>query len=94
MKYAITQALIVFLLFVSATARSQPNNGTVAFDCPNVPSSEFQFDLDRRVIALVMEDPNSAYRSRCLAQLTICISVITEVNLLILRRWFNITAKS
>ena len=62
MKYAITQALIVFLLFVSTTARSQPNNGTVAFDCPNVPSSEFQFDLDRRVIALVMEDPNCAYR--------------------------------
>ena len=59
MKYAITQALIVFLLFVSTTARSQPNNGTVAFDCPNVPFSEFQFDLDRRVIALVMEDPNS-----------------------------------
>ena len=59
MKYAITQALIVFLLFVSATARSQPNNGTVAFDCPNVPSSEFQFDLDRRVIALVMEDPTA-----------------------------------
>ena len=37
---------------------AQNYNGTVAFDCPGVPSSKFQFDLDRRVIAQVMEDPN------------------------------------
>ena len=57
MKYAITKALIVLLFLMSSTARSQPDDGTVAFDCPNVPSPEFQFDLDRRVIGLVMEDP-------------------------------------
>ena len=44
---------------MSFTAYSQSKNGTVAFDAPGIPSSEFQFDLDRRVIALVMEDPNS-----------------------------------
>ena len=59
MKYAVTKALIVFLFLMSPTVRSQPDAGTVAFDCPNVPSPEFQFDLDRRVIALVMEDPTA-----------------------------------
>ena len=59
MKYAITKALIVLLFLISSTVRSQSDDGTVAFDCPNLPSSEFQFDLDRRVIALVMEDPTS-----------------------------------
>ena len=59
MKYAITKALILFLLFVTATVHSQLNNGTVIFDAPNVPSSEFQFDLDKRVISLVLEDPNA-----------------------------------
>ena len=59
MKYAITKALIVLLLLINPTVQSQSNNGTVAFDCPNLPSSEFQFDLDRRVIALVMEEPTS-----------------------------------
>ena len=59
MKYTITKALIAFLLLINPAAQSQSNNGTVAFDCPNLPSSEFQFDLDKRVIALVMEDPTS-----------------------------------
>ena len=59
MKNTITKALIALLLLMSPTVQSQSNNGTVAFDCPNLPSSEFQFDLDRRVIALVMEDPTS-----------------------------------
>ena len=59
MKYAITRTLILLLLFVVSTVYSQPNNGTVIFDAPNVPSSEFQFDLDKRVITLVLEDPNS-----------------------------------
>lgn len=59
MKYPLTKALILFLLFITFTAHSQPDGGTVAFFCPNVPSAEFRFDLDRRVIALVMEDPNS-----------------------------------
>ena len=59
MKYTITKALIALLLLINPTVHSQPNNGSVAFDCPHLPSSEFQFDLDRRVIALVMEDPTS-----------------------------------
>ena len=59
MKYAVPKILIVLLLFIPITAHSQSNKGTVAFDAPNMPSSEFQFDLDRRVITLVMEDPNS-----------------------------------
>ncbi len=59
MKYTITNAFIAFLLLINPAAQSQPNNGTVAFDCPSLPSSEFQFDLDKRVIALVMEDPTS-----------------------------------
>ena len=59
MKNTITKVLIALLLLMSPTVQSQSNNGTVAFDCPNLPSSEFQFNLDRRVIALVMEDPTS-----------------------------------
>ena len=59
MKYAIMITLIVLLFFMSSTGHSQSNNGTVAFDASSIPSSEFQFDLDRRVIALVMEDPDS-----------------------------------
>ena len=59
MKHTITKALIVLLLLMTHTVQSQSNNATVAFDCPHLPSSEFQFDLDRRVIALVMEDPTS-----------------------------------
>lgn len=59
MKHTITKVLIVLLLLMTHTAQSQSNDGTVAFDCPHLPSSEFQFDLDRRVIALVMEDPTS-----------------------------------
>ena len=59
MRYMTTKVLVALLLLMSPTVQSQSNNGTVAFDCPNLPSSEFQFDLDRQVIALVMEDPTS-----------------------------------
>lgn len=59
MKTVIKITLIMLLFFMSFTGHSQSNNGTVAFDAPNLPSSEFHFDLDKRVIALVMEDPNS-----------------------------------
>lgn len=54
-----TKTVIGLLLLISPILHSQSDNGTVAFDCPSLPSSEFQFDLDRRVISLVMEDPNS-----------------------------------
>ncbi|MXV84827.1 hypothetical protein F4X88_14770 [Candidatus Poribacteria bacterium] len=59
MKHTITRAFIAFLLLMNPAVQSQSTNGTVAFNCPNLPPSEFQFDLDRRVIALVMEDPTS-----------------------------------
>ena len=59
MKYSVTKALILLLSLMSSIVHSQPDNGIVAFDCPNLPSTEFQFDLDRRVISLVMEDPTS-----------------------------------
>ena len=59
MRYAIAKILILLLLFITATVHSQLNNGVVIFDAPNVPSSEFQFDLDKRVIELVLEDPNA-----------------------------------
>ena len=59
MKYTITKVVMVLLLLINPAVQSQPNKGTVAFDFPNLPSSEFQFDLDKRVIALVMEDPTS-----------------------------------
>ena len=61
MKYAITKTLIVLLFLISPVVPSQPqmDEGTVAFDCPNLPSPEFQFDLNRRVIALVIEDPTA-----------------------------------
>ena len=53
------KTLIVLLIFMSSMVHSQSENGQVLFDFPNMPSPIFQFDLDRRVIALVMEDPNS-----------------------------------
>ena len=45
------------LLLLCQTTQAQSALGFVAFDCPNVPAAEFKFDLDKRVIALVMEDP-------------------------------------
>lgn len=50
---------MALLIFICSMAQAQSDNGTVACDSPNLSSSEFQFDLDRRVIGLVMEDPTS-----------------------------------
>ena len=59
MKYTIANVLVLFLFLICYAVNSQSDNGTVPFDCSDVPSSQFQFDLDRNVIALVMEDPTS-----------------------------------
>ena len=59
MKYTIVSALVLFLFLMCYSVSSQSDNGIVPFDCPNVPSAQFQFDLSRDVIALVMEDPTS-----------------------------------
>ena len=50
-------AFIAFLLLSCQPTHAQLALGYVAFDCPNAPTAEFQFDLDKRVIALVTEDP-------------------------------------
>ena len=59
MKDTIVKVLVISVLLISGEVYAQPDNGRVSFDCPGVPSSQFQFDLDRNVIALVMEDPTS-----------------------------------
>jgi len=59
MKYTIASTLVLFLFLISYSVNSQSDNGLVPFDCPDVPSSQFQFDLSRDVIARVMEDPTS-----------------------------------
>ena len=48
--------LFLPLLMLSSTANAQPQNGLVLFDYSDVPIVEFQFDLDRSTIALVMGD--------------------------------------
>ena len=59
MKYTIASVLVLFLFLICYSVNSQSDNGIVPFDCPDVPSAQFQFDLSRDVIALVMEDPTS-----------------------------------
>lgn len=59
MNNAAMKVYMVLLLLISATGYSQTENGQVLFNAPNMPSPAFQFDLDQRVITLVMEDPNS-----------------------------------
>ncbi len=59
MKYTISKILILLFLLIVSTVYSQTENGKVLFDFSDMPSPIFEFDLDRRVIALVMEDPNS-----------------------------------
>ncbi|MDE0683387.1 MAG: DUF4252 domain-containing protein, partial [Candidatus Poribacteria bacterium] len=59
MKYTIAGTLVLFLFLICYSVNSQSDDGIVPFDCPDMPSSQFQFDLNRDVIALVMEDPTS-----------------------------------
>ena len=59
MKYTVTSTLTLLLFLMSQSVYSQPNKGTIPFDCPNVSPPRFDFDLDSRVIALVMEDPTA-----------------------------------
>ncbi len=59
MKDTIVKVLVISVLLISGEVYAQPDNGRVSFDCPGVPSSQFQFDLSSDVIALVMDDPTS-----------------------------------
>ena len=51
--------LSLSLLILSSAANAQPQSGRVPFDYPNEPFVEFRFDLDRSMIALVMEEADS-----------------------------------
>jgi len=48
--------LFLPLLILGGTVNAQTQNGFVPFDYPDAPIVEFQFDLDRSTIALIMED--------------------------------------
>ena len=51
--------LFLSLLMLSSAENAQPQTGRVPFAYPNEPFVEFQFDLDRSTIGLVMEDADS-----------------------------------
>ena len=51
--------LFLSLFILSSAANAQPKSGRVPFDYPDEPFVEFQFDLDRSTIGLVMEDADS-----------------------------------
>lgn len=59
MKHTIAGTLVLSLFLICYSVNAQSDNGFVPFDCPDVSSSQFQFDLSRDVIALVVEDPAS-----------------------------------
>ena len=47
--------LFLSLLILGIATNAQPQSGRVPFDYPNEPFVEFRFDVDRSMIALVME---------------------------------------
>ncbi|MDE0019056.1 MAG: BamA/TamA family outer membrane protein [Candidatus Poribacteria bacterium] len=59
MKYTIAGTFVLFLFLICYSVNSQSDTGIVPFDCPDVSSPEFQFDLDANVIERVMEAPTS-----------------------------------
>ena len=63
--------LSLSLLILSSAPNAQPQSGRVPFDYPNEPFVEFRFDLDRSMIAMVMEnaDSNTAVPFNTLEQL-------------------------
>ena len=63
--------LFLPLFILGGTVNAQTQNGLVPFDCPDVPIVEFQFDLDRSTIALIIEDtdPRSVSLFNALAHL-------------------------
>ena len=48
--------LFLPLLMLGGVVNAQLQNGFIPFDYPDAPIVEFQFDLDRSTIALIMED--------------------------------------
>ena len=60
MKKVVT---LLCLLLVCSAASAQINKGRVYFKWQNSPSPQFKFDLDRGIIAQVMENPNAEITS-------------------------------
>ena len=83
--------LSLSLLILSSTANAQPQNGRVPFDYPDEPFVEFRFDLDRSMIALVMEQ-ETPILPRYLARWSTCTSAPTR--LAILTRYLVITERT
>ncbi len=59
MKDMIVTVSVMFLLLINGKVYAQIEDGRVPFDCPDVPSAQFQFNLSSDVIALVAEDPTA-----------------------------------
>ncbi len=55
--------VILCLMLLCGTASAQKGSGKVSFNWHNAPSAQFKFDLDRRIIAQVMENPNTEIAS-------------------------------
>ena len=52
MKDTIATTLILLLLLMCHVVDSQPDVGTIPFDCPDTPHAKFQFHFTRELIAL------------------------------------------
>ncbi|MDE0483929.1 MAG: BamA/TamA family outer membrane protein [Candidatus Poribacteria bacterium] len=68
MKTAIKNLLknvvvVMCFLLLCGTADAQKGRGKVSFNWPNAPSAQFKFDLDRRIITQIMENPNAEIAS-------------------------------
>ena len=84
--------LSLSLLILSIAPNAQPQSGRVPFDYPNEPFVEFRFDLDRSMIALVMEDAELRY---CIAISTRWIAYTSvPTRLVILTRCLTITERT
>lgn len=55
--------VILCFLLLCVTASAQKGSGKVSFNWPNAPSAQFKFDLDRGIIAQIIEDPNAEIAS-------------------------------
>ena len=53
MKYKII-IIVLLLLTVSAQTFAETPNGTIPFDCPDIPNAKFQFHFTRELIALAV----------------------------------------
>ncbi len=54
---------VICLLLLCGTASAQKGRGKVSFNWDNAPSAQFKFDLDRRIITQIMENPNAEIAS-------------------------------